>query len=127
MAGPTHDIGKDERQKCIEKPAADAIQNLHRQEPGRIVEGHAKKATQRESGECEQQERPATQRIRSGHQQGHKDRGELRDDNGGGGEARFPTGIGQCKLLHYERQHWCIGEMKQPRGGREHDKRANLE
>jgi hypothetical protein len=35
MAGPAHDIGEDEGQTRFEKPAADAIQHLNGQEPGR--------------------------------------------------------------------------------------------
>ena len=65
MAGPAHDIGEDERQKRFKKPAADAIQHLDGQEPGRIVKPYAKPAAQRKRSEGEQQKRLATEHIRS--------------------------------------------------------------
>ena len=60
MAGPAHDIGEDEGQKRFEKPAADPIQHLNSQEPGRIVKPYAEPATQRKRGESEEQKRLAT-------------------------------------------------------------------
>jgi hypothetical protein len=87
MAGPAHDFGEDEGQKRFEKAAADAIQHLNGQEPGRIVKPHAEPVTQWKRSEGEEQKRLATERIRSGDEQRHQDSGELGDDNSGGGEA----------------------------------------
>jgi len=123
MAGPAYDIGEDEGQKRFEKTEADAIQHLNGQEPGRIRKPHAEHIAQRKRDEGEEQQRLATERIRSGDEQRHQDHGELGDDNGGGGEAGFPTRIGQSELLDDERQHRRVGGMEQRRGGREHEKR----
>ena len=104
MAGPAHDIGEDEGQKRFEKAAADAIQHLNGQEPGRIFKPHAEPAAQRKRGEGYEQKRLAAERVRPGDKNRHQDRGELGDDNGGGGEASFPAWIGESKLLDDERQ-----------------------
>jgi len=122
VAGPAHDIGEDERQKRFEKAAADAIQHLNGQQPGRVVRPHAERAAQRNRGESEEQKRLAPEVIRPGDEQRHQNRGELGDDDCGGGETGFPARIGQSELLDDERQHRRVGEMEQRRGAREHEK-----
>ena len=116
MAGPTHDIGKDERQKRIEKPATDAIQHLDGARTDRQTTCKARRAAEA------QRRRAAEAACDRAHSLGLR-AAPSRLWRTGRREAGFPARIGQCELLDDERQHRRVGEMEQRRGGRKHEKR----
>src|ERR1019366_9667460 len=89
MAGPAHNIGEDERQKRFKKPAADAIQHLDGQEPGRIVKPYAKPAAQRKRSEDGLSKRPSSWPRDSGDRKRQAGRG-MRD----GARRHRPRGLG---------------------------------
>ena len=89
MAGPAHDIGKYERQERFEKPAADSVQHLNREQEGWIVEPHGESAAQWNSSEGKKQKWLAAEVIRPGDEQCHQDRGELGDEGRRGEAGRW--------------------------------------
>ncbi len=124
-SGVARQVGHDDGKDRAKDAGADAVEELHADEPGLVVGQRVKRAAKGQDQERGEEEAfvPPSVGARA-HQHRHRHHDDLRSGDAGRHQAGAEILVLQRELLSNQRKHRRIREMKQHHAKRKEQKRA---
>src|ERR1700722_3160501 len=111
--GAAHQIGDDDRKNRAVDAGADAVEQLHADQPKGVFGKRIETAANGQNRKRDQKERLASPGVRFGaDQHGHRHHHELRREDTSGHQAGPQVLVLQRELLADQRQHGGVGEVE---------------